>query len=177
MALSSINVSDPSIRITICPPGEKSMHTTLGSGKYGINDKIWYHNDSIHVEWLPDELKFRVRVFDSACSANASKTFEALDIIVQTLYEATASSCMQCTTSTFFEVKFYSANSNHLQFLYSQLPKGGSIIASADLPGQGGQPIAHRGGVVREDGAPANETTLVIDVWMGIFLPKIRLQF
>ena len=114
-------------------------------------------------------------MFDSACSANASKTFEALDIIVQTPYEATASSCMQCTSSTFLKVKFYSANSNHLQFLYLQLPKGGSIIASADLRGQGGQPIVHRGGVVREDGAPANETTFVSDVGMGKFLPKIRL--
>ena len=68
------------------------MHTALGSDKYGIKGKIGYHIDVIHVEWLPDELKFRVRVFDSACSVNASKTFEVFDFNVQTFYEATASS-------------------------------------------------------------------------------------
>ena len=78
------------------------MNTTLGSGKYGIEGQIGYHNDVIHVEWLPDELKFRVRVFESACSANASKTYEVLDINVQAPYEATVSSCMQCINFTFF---------------------------------------------------------------------------
>ena len=78
MALSRIKVSGPSIRIIICPSGEKSMSTTLGNSAYGVKAKIEWHNDAIHLEWLSDELRFRVGLFDTACSIFASKTFEAL---------------------------------------------------------------------------------------------------
>ena len=92
------------------------MRTTLGSGKYGIKGKIGYHNDFIQVEWDQGALKSRFRVLDSACSGNADKAFEELDINAKTLYEATAGSWMQCINSTFFKIKFNSANSNHLAF-------------------------------------------------------------
>ena len=64
-----------------------------------------------------------------------------------------------------------------LQFIYSQLPMGGSIITSAEIRGQGGGQVVHRGSVVLKDGAPAVENGFVIDVRMGILLPKNRLQF
>ena len=109
-------VRDPSTRITICPPGEKSTATTLGKSAYGIKADIGYHTDVKHPEWLLDELKRRLDLFDSAWSSGAVKTFEALDTRDQTLYEATASSYMQYTCSTFMFTTFYSAHSNNLAF-------------------------------------------------------------
>ena len=101
LASRSTKVSDPSVRITICSPGEKIMRTTLGSGNYGMRAKTGYHKDVPHPEWDQEALKSKQRVFDSACSPNACKTFEVLDIDTQTLCEATASSWMQCINSNF----------------------------------------------------------------------------
>ena len=90
--------------------------TTLGSSGYGIKANIGYHTDFKHLELLLDELKRRLRLFDSSWSSGAAKTFEALDTRYQTLYEATASSYMQYTCSTFMFTTFYSAHSNNLAF-------------------------------------------------------------
>ena len=116
LAKFKTKLHDPSIRITICPPGEKFTATTLGSGGNGTKANIGYHNDFKHLDWLLDELKRRLRLFDSALSSGAAKTFEALDTRDHTLYAATASSYMQYTCSTFMFTILYSAHSNNLAF-------------------------------------------------------------
>ena len=109
-------VRDPSIRITICPPGKKSTATTLGKSAYGIKGNIGYHTDVKHPKWLLEELKRRLKLFDSTWGSGAVKMFEALDTRDQTLYEATASSFMQYTYPTVMFTTFYTAHSNNLAF-------------------------------------------------------------
>lgn len=78
-----------------------------------MKGEIGWYPDFVHPEWLLEELRPRMRLLNSARFILAFKAFETPDISKLTRYEATVSSCMQYTYTTYI-YNIDSGYSNHI---------------------------------------------------------------